>query len=274
MRISIITINLNNRTGLDKTAVSIVSQTCRDYEWIVIDGGSGDGSVDVIRKYAGNIAYWVSEKDGGIYNAMNKGVDAATGDYLIFMNSGDCLHDPAVLSDFINIQGKGDIIYGNTERVDADDHHMGDTIPTGHLSLQYLFFKRLNHQSMFFSRKCFESDRYDESFKLLGDMDLMVRLAMRGATFTYWNHFVAKYDVTGVSARVDSKNEIERAIENNVPKFILLDYKESSYNDSDIAVMSRDIIESNVFIRSLTRSFLYPIHWIYKLLKKSYNETQ
>lgn len=269
MKVSIITINLNNLTGLEKTAQTILSQTCKDFEWIVIDGGSNDGSCDLIRQFEGNIAYWVSEKDSGIYNAMNKGVDAATGDYLIFMNSGDCFHDPEVLSDFIKIKDKSDIIYGNTERVDANGNHVGETVPTEYLSLQYLFFKRLNHQSMLFSKKCFENDRYDESFRLLGDLDLMVRLAMRKASFRYWDRFIAKYDVTGLSAKLDSKHEIIRAIENNVPRFILLDYNESKYNDSDIAVMSRDIIGSNRLIRILTRTVLYPIHGLHKFLKKA-----
>ncbi len=90
MKVSIITINLDNRTGLEKTAQSILSQTYKQYEWIVIDGGSTDGSFDLIRQLEGDIAHWISEKDSGIYNAMNKGVDAATGDYLMFMNSGAC----------------------------------------------------------------------------------------------------------------------------------------------------------------------------------------
>ena len=90
MRYSIITINYNNEEGLRHTIESIVCQTYTDFEFIIIDGGSTDGSVDVIKEYAEHIAYWVSEKDNGRYNAMNKGVCQAKGDYCIFMNSGDC----------------------------------------------------------------------------------------------------------------------------------------------------------------------------------------
>ena len=267
MTFSIITINLNNSVGLKKTAEGIASQSCRDYEWIVIDGGSTDGSMDVINSYFNIIAYSVSEPDAGIYNAMNKGVWAANGDYLMFLNSGDCLYDKDVLSDFIKQNIQGDIVYGNTERVGRDGVHCGEDVPTRHLSLQYLLYKRLNHQSMFFSRKCFVNHRYDETFKLLGDMELMVRLAMQGAKFFYWDRFIVKYDVTGISARIDTKPEIDKAIEKNIPEFILLDYVESTYNDSDIAKMSRDIIYSNRFIRTLTRLFMYPIYGIHKLLK-------
>jgi glycosyltransferase involved in cell wall biosynthesis len=89
MKLSVITINYNNAIGLRKTIESVVNQTFRDYEYIIIDGGSTDGSVDVIKEYADKIDYWVSEPDKGIYNAMNKGVAAAHGEYTNFLNSGD-----------------------------------------------------------------------------------------------------------------------------------------------------------------------------------------
>ena len=87
MKLSIITINYNNCDGLRKTIESVIAQTTRDFEYIVIDGGSTDGSVDVIKEYADYIDYWVSEPDKGIYNAMNKGTRAAHGDFLLFLNS-------------------------------------------------------------------------------------------------------------------------------------------------------------------------------------------
>ena len=92
-KLSIITINLNNAQGLEKTIKSVVSQTYSDYEYIIIDGASTDGSVDVIQEYRNKITYWVSEPDTGIYNAMNKGILKATGEYCQFLNSGDILVD-------------------------------------------------------------------------------------------------------------------------------------------------------------------------------------
>ena len=89
MKLSIITINYNNLAGLQRTIDSVVCQTWHDYEWIIIDGGSSDGSKELIEQYQEYITYWCSEPDKGIYNAMNKGIDHAHGDYLIFMNSGD-----------------------------------------------------------------------------------------------------------------------------------------------------------------------------------------
>lgn len=96
MKLSIITINYNNREGLRKTIESVVAQTTREFEYIVIDGGSTDGSVDVIKEFSDYIDYWVSEPDKGIYNAMNKGVKVAHGDYCQFLNSGDWLYDSNV----------------------------------------------------------------------------------------------------------------------------------------------------------------------------------
>ena len=99
MKFTVITINYNNVEGLRQTILSVVGQTCDDFEYVIIDGGSTDGSVGVIKEYEDKITHWVSEKDGGIYNAMNKGVKVAHGEYLIFMNSGDIFFDNKVLSD-------------------------------------------------------------------------------------------------------------------------------------------------------------------------------
>ena len=92
-KISVITINYNNKSGLEKTIQSVISQTYFELEYIIIDGGSSDGSIDVIKKYENKIDYWISEQDKGIYNAMNKGIAQAHGEYCNFMNSGDCFHD-------------------------------------------------------------------------------------------------------------------------------------------------------------------------------------
>ena len=98
MKLSIITINYNNREGLKRTIESVVNQTFTDFEWILIDGGSTDGSKELIEQYSNRFSYWVSEPDNGIYNAMNKGLRAAKGDYLQFLNSGDRLYNAQSLA--------------------------------------------------------------------------------------------------------------------------------------------------------------------------------
>ena len=96
-QISIITINYNNASGLEKTIRSVVEQTYNEYEYIIIDGASSDKSKEVIQEYQRYIDFWCSEKDSGIYNAMNKGIQKASGEYLLFLNSGDVLNNSAVL---------------------------------------------------------------------------------------------------------------------------------------------------------------------------------
>ena len=112
MKLSIITINYNHKEGLLKTIKSVVNQTYHDIEYIVIDGGSTDGSVDVVKQYEDSISYWVSEPDCGIYNAMNKGVAKATGEYCLFLNSGDSLHGTDSILEFVSKLSGEDLLMG------------------------------------------------------------------------------------------------------------------------------------------------------------------
>ena len=113
MKYSIITINYNNKEGLRETIESVIHQTFHDFEYIVIDGGSTDGSADILREYDKYITYWVSEPDRGIYHAMNNGIKQAHGTYFIFMNSGDCFYNDSVLNDVLEFLNK-DIIVGKS----------------------------------------------------------------------------------------------------------------------------------------------------------------
>ena len=109
-KLSIITINKNNCEGLQRTIDSVLSQTWHDFEWIVIDGDSTDGSKELIEKYQKHFTYWCSEPDKGIYNAMNKGITASKGEYLIFMNSGDCFYNEMVLEESLQYLGSDFVI--------------------------------------------------------------------------------------------------------------------------------------------------------------------
>ena len=112
MKLSIITINYNDAEGLERTIKSVTSQTFRDFEFIVIDGGSTDNSIEIIKKYEKDIDFWVSEKDGGIYPGMNKGLKQAKGEYVNFMNGGDRYHSPDVLENIFKLETNADIITG------------------------------------------------------------------------------------------------------------------------------------------------------------------
>ena len=112
MKLSIITINLNNKADLQKTIDSIFTQTCKEFEWVIIDGGSTDGSVELIKETLQYINYWVSEPDKGIYNAMNKGIKASHGEYLLFLNSGDYLYDSSVIHNVLPLLKDRDFYVG------------------------------------------------------------------------------------------------------------------------------------------------------------------
>ena len=119
MKLSIITVNYNNKAGLQKTIDSVVCQTWRDFEWIVIDGGSTDGSKELIEQYQQHFAYWCSEPDKGVYNAMNKGISKAKGEYLNFMNSGDCFYNEYSLSYFHAVYNPSiDVFYADADFID------------------------------------------------------------------------------------------------------------------------------------------------------------
>ena len=115
MRLSIITVNFNNPEGLERTIVSVLSQNCLDFEYIIVDGASTKGDIDIIRKYDNGFIRWISEKDTGIYNAMNKGVRMATGDYCLFMNSGDELYSSTTVSQIYSAGATSDYIQGVQE---------------------------------------------------------------------------------------------------------------------------------------------------------------
>jgi glycosyltransferase involved in cell wall biosynthesis len=113
MKISVITVNLNNRFGLEQTIKSVIAQNLDTLEHIVIDGKSTDGSLDVLKAYSNVKTFWLSEKDTGIYNAMNKGINIATGDYVLFLNSGDTFSGDTIIKQAITLINNEDLIYGN-----------------------------------------------------------------------------------------------------------------------------------------------------------------
>ena len=172
MKLSVITINYNNCDGLRKTIESVVNQTCRDFEYIIIDGGSTDGSVDVIKQYADKIDYWVSEPDKGIYNAMNKGIAVAHGEYLNFMNSGDCFYESTVVENVLPHLCSADFYVGNIY-VDNNGHRTKDTMPqefTPSIVLSRLVFSWIPHQASFIKKNAFNKyGYYCEDLRIISD---------------------------------------------------------------------------------------------------------
>lgn len=169
MKLSIITVNLNNAEGLRKTIESVISQTYTDYEYLIIDGGSTDGSVEIINEFADKITYWVSEIDKGIYNAMNKGILKAKGEYCLFLNSGDWfLGEDVVKSVFSNGHSK-DLICCKLFR---HEKYSGGIIqlPKDKLTFYDFYTSSLSHPSTFIKTKLFhEIGLYDETLQIVAD---------------------------------------------------------------------------------------------------------
>lgn len=195
--ISIITINLNNRDGLRKTIESVICQTYFDkIEYIIIDGGSTDGSVDVIKEYEDRISYWVSEKDSGIYNAMNKGVDVSSGDYSLYLNSGDYLNGADVIEKVYDKLDK-DIVYGDENKI--SNMLRLSKYPDG---LDEWFFKRtaLPHQSTFIKTSLLKENKYSEDWKLLGDWKFFREMIMvKKVSYKHIPIVISNYGLDGVS---------------------------------------------------------------------------
>jgi glycosyltransferase involved in cell wall biosynthesis len=170
---------------------SVLNQTFQDFEYIVIDGGSTDGSVNLIRKSKDSLAYWISEKDTGIYNAMNKGIKQARGEYLLFLNSGDYLYKEDVLDRIIEKQLKSDIIYGDMI-LDLEDIDSRKMIKIKEKKIsQYFFMKNsLPHPCSFIKKSLFDKiGLYNESLKIVADYEFFLKAILKaGATFTHIPH--------------------------------------------------------------------------------------
>lgn len=173
MKISVITVNFNNANGLERTFRSIVSQTFNDYELIIVDGASTDGSVDVIKNYAheNKRLNFVSEKDTGIYNAMNKGINMSQGEYLIFMNSGDCFYDDWALERAAPFLQGVDIVCGYAI---SDKYTYAPPLPK-ELSLSFFLKNGINHQSAFIKRTIMKKYHYNENLKIVADAEFFFK---------------------------------------------------------------------------------------------------
>ena len=205
MKLSIITVNLNNHDGLQKTIDSVVAQTFKDFEWIVIDGGSTDGSKELIEQYADHFAYWVSEPDKGIYNAMNKGIRMAKGDYLQFLNSGDWLASSTVLQDVFNANPTADFVYG--DHIESDGSIEAGPNP---LTFQRMYRSTICHQDVFHSKRLFEECQYDENYRIVSDWKFIFEgVVRRKGTYQKINVVVSglekgtSYDVSCLSEERD-----------------------------------------------------------------------
>ena len=208
-KISIVTINYNHKAGLEQTIRSVIEQTYDHIEYIVIDGGSKDGSAEVIEKYADQVQHWVSEPDGGIYDAMNKGALAATGDWVNFMNSGDVFAATDVVAFFApKMSEEIDLIYGHSIGVHEDGTEVfrGGGDPT-------LIWKsgQIRHNALFARTHLMREHPFstDASLKVVADFDFMYKMYCLEKSYQRVDKTVLKYEIDGVSSQRSKWQEIQ-----------------------------------------------------------------
>ncbi|KAF2325941.1 MAG: glycosyltransferase family 2 protein [Flavobacterium nitrogenifigens] len=207
-KITIITINYNNLGGLKRTVESVVNQTWKDFEYIVIDGGSTDGSVGYIESQTKYIDYWVSEPDKGIYNAMNKGIVKAKGDYVIFLNSGDHFFDNTALDKNHSFIKAKDFIYFNLNIID-DSKSIIRKYPEK-LSFSYLYNDTLPHPATFIRRYLFEEKGlYDESLKIVSDWKFFIEnICKNNCSYLKVDETLSTFYLDGLSSDMENKSVI------------------------------------------------------------------
>lgn len=266
MKYSIITVNYNNKDGLRKTIESVIHQTFRDFEFIVIDGGSTDGSADVLREYDQDISFWVSEKDSGIYNGMNKGIRKATGDYLNFMNSGDCFYDNEVLQRVSEHYTDADIIVGR-------DYHYSEERQQGHASIQpprvtmmHFFVATLDHQSSFIRRELFHDSLYREDYRLVSDWIFFTeKIVSEGKRVQFIPDIVCQREEGGLSEQQQELNrkEISQWLHHYLPQGVYDDYAMLAHLDKTCLYRLFDICDNPKKTRALA--------WCIKLINKFFS---
>lgn len=223
--LTIITINYNNLAGLKKTVTSIVNQTLQQFEYIVIDGGSIDGSKAFIESHSDSIDYWVSEPDGGIYNAMNKGILKASGDYLLFLNSGDHFFNNKVLENCIQQLNSFDLIYSNLQMISATSTKIASY--PDNFRFSDLYFGSLPHPATFIKKSLFDKvGFYDENLKIVSDWKFfLLALFKFNCSYLKVNETIATFYLDGISTVKDDSEERKLVMKEYFERFIL-DYEE------------------------------------------------
>lgn len=207
-KLSVITICYNDLAGLKKTIASVAAQDFADLEYIVVDGGSSDGSADYIREQSSVITKSVSEKDSGIYNAQNKGWRMATGEYCLFLNSGDFLADDKVVSTIFSSETTEDIIYGDILVDNGKDalYRLGQHSP---FTFEDLIYTTVFHPAAFIRRSLLETcNGYDESFRIVADYDFFLEaILVKKCTTRYISLPVSVFNTAGVGSDPANKQK-------------------------------------------------------------------
>lgn len=258
MLISIITINYNNLEGLKRTVKSVLSQTSHQIEYLIIDGDSTDGSKAFIEECQDKLAYWVSEPDHGVYDAMNKGIDHASGDYLLFLNSGDWLFDDLVIEEFIRLKPIEDIVYGTTLMLDGSKWKKLK-MPRK-MSVAIALTHTLAHQAEFYKKSLFvDGFRYDTSYQVVSDWILTCNaIVFKNCSTRYIDMVVCYFDDPGISSDLKKRvAERKRYLKENFdPLFLKLlkDYRQ--LHKKHTVLSNNPMVRFAVFAKGIKNQFM------------------
>jgi len=209
--VSIITACLNAESTIEQTIQSVIEQTYPNIEYIIIDGGSNDGTLNIIKKYEDNIAKWISEPDSGVYDGMNKGIIHSTGDILYFLNAGDHLYNNETIEDIVNTFEDGDIVavYGNVEVM--NEHAKKRNIRGTEVTYNNLLYRRICHQALFVRRNLFEEfGNFVTTLKFSADHEFIVKAIKRYPDrFLYVNETIARYQDGGMSCKMMERTKMD-----------------------------------------------------------------
>lgn len=236
-KISIITVNYNNLEGLQQTIESASSQTWQEFEHIIIDGGSTDGSVAYIESNASLFTYWVSEPDKGVYHAMNKGIAKASGEYLLFLNSGDHFFSAKVLEQNYQAIKEYAIIYFNLQVIKGNEVFIKEYPEV--LSFSYFVKDTLPHPATFIAKEMFEkTNLYNEDFRILSDWKFFLdSICKYNVTYKKINSTLSTFYIGGMSS-----NPANRAIKQDEKQQVLQQDYATFVQDLDDVILYKEIV--------------------------------
>lgn len=227
VKISVVTVVLNAAGSIEKCVASVLGQTYGNIEYVVIDGGSTDGTLDILARYRDRIDYLVSEPDRGLYHAMNKGIQAATGDFVYFLNSDDTFCDEKVVADVaaaIHQNPSVDLVYGDVLMGSGDQLIKRPQVPV--LSRESLCRKGFCHQSLFARRELLlRTGGFSEEYRIVADGDWLARALAAGATSLHLDRDIAVFALDGVSGTSKWHAEKRRSLRENFTRWELLRWR-------------------------------------------------
>lgn len=258
-RVSIVTVCYNEEEFIEETILSVIKQTFKDYEYIIIDGGSTDNTLNIINKYSQKITKVISEKDHGIYNAMNKGLRASTGEYMLFLNAKDRIYNESVLEKIFEANPSEEVVYGDVLMTDRRKVSRILNYPK-QLGLKFILSNNICHQAIITKRELYyKYGNFDESFKYYADYDFLLRILLKHNCSTKYMPFIFSiYDLCGITSDNNKQNEFDKewynAIKNNCnysQKMMYFVCQSIHHNPISKWVLKQN--ENNFFIKNLLK---------------------